>query len=196
MSITRSITTHFSGITPLDYQLEAEVVANSNILKTLDNITINGDNVYFTFSSNLDAGEITELDTVIIPNHTPDTSKPRIRSFNIKPNILSSGFSSYTLISKFKYQGSKFVGDINYIDIISRIESATATYDIKIVKFPNMEKVAEITGLSNTISTTKDLGIISNIPETPSIMEVYVRKIGGLENDMIYIDEIIIYHGN
>lgn len=192
---TRSIDANFSGVMPQDYQLANEIKNNPNIVATLNNITINGDNVEFLFDSNLGAGEIAELDNVI-SNHVPDYSKPKIQSFNVKPTTETASFESYYLISKFKYQGSMFVGDIDYIDVISRIESSVATYDIKVVKFPNMEKIAEITGLSNKVSETNDLGIITNIPENPAILEVYVKQVGGSSKDLVYIDEIIVYYGN
>lgn len=196
MSLSRLIDKDFLGIEPIEHQLQAEIDANINIEKKLKYITRNGNVVDLTFSANLNADEINELDVVIIPNHIPDNSKNRINSLSIKIGFKPVGFESYTLISTFKYQGSNLVGLIDYIDIISHINSSSGTYDIKVVNINTMDSICEKIGLSNNSPSTQNLGIISNIPEEPEILQVYIRRVGGLEGDLIHVNEIIVYHGN
>ena len=195
MSYNKSITTDFSGVAPIEHQLQAEIKAESGITTNLQGISRNGDTVTIIFDSALSGGEETLLNTVI-SNHTPDNSKPRIQSLKIQPSSYEVNTSSYMFVARVKYEGSLIVGDIDYIEVVSRMTEAITSYDVRVIRQSDMQVIVEKTGLNNTVVGTQDLGLVSNTPEKADLLEVYVRKTGGTGTDHICIDEVVVYYGN
>jgi hypothetical protein len=92
----------------------------------------------------------------------------------------------------------KIIGSIPYqvrwyitnIEVTSYMSSGLTSYTIQVYDTTNSEIIAE-KEFFNTESNLNDLGIISNLPQTNSTFEVYV-KTNGSKSANAYIENIII----
>jgi len=187
-----SLTSDFGGNLK-QYQFHTEIVESTDIAPDLIGIHMTGDVVDVEFVSSLSVGEQTILDT-LVSNHVPDNSKPKKNFFNITPDIKSIKNKTYTLVGVYDYKGVDIFGEIDYIEVIAKISNSAHTYDIKIVRTDTNQIIASTTNLNNTNFTTIDLGTLSNLPTTQTMLEFHVKSSNNGGN--VNIQTIIIYHGN
>ena len=193
---TYSLASDFGGSIK-EHQFHEEVDGESGITSgTLVGINLSGDVVDIIFDGSLSGGEQTTLDG-LVSSHTPDNSKPREKFFIATPNRVSTKSTNYQKLGTFKYGGSKKLGTIDYIDIISYKEESPTSYSVRIHDRTNDQQIAEVTGLTNTEEEDIDMGTISNVPTDPAVLEVHAKRVGANGNSRkIYVDSVTIYHGN
>lgn len=176
-------------------QLHNEIMLEEGIIPALIGIDFTGDVIDIIFDSILSAGEEIILNT-LISNHIPDNSKSRGNFYIVIPQKNSIKTGVYTKCATFKYDGSDVVGDIDYVDIISYMDTDVISYNARVYDKTNNTILCEKVGITNLTETIDSLGLISNVPTSQSILELQIQKIGGNNKDYIYIDSINIYYGN
>lgn len=169
------------------------------ILKEANTISVQffGLNVYddvveIIYESSLSGAEEIELNSIIssyIPLEGPEKNK----FFQVFPSVTSVISLSWTSVGIFKYAGSVVDGLINYVDLIARTGSSLTTYDARVVNTANGQILCSVSGLNNTTYQLNDLGVISNIPEEETILDIQVKRNGV---STIYIQAAVIYAGN
>jgi len=193
--VTKSLSSDFSGNLKSE-QFHQEIL-DSSITTSLNGINVTGNVVEIEFDGTLDAGETTTLNT-LISNHVPDNSPSKKNFFTFDPRTSDTTATSYkTIRSSFKYAGSDEIGVINYIEIIGYKDSSPTSYAVRVYDVTNNNILAEKTGLTNTEEEIIDLGSISNIPTQSAILEIQAKRVGGNGNNKrVYIEHVVIYHGN
>jgi hypothetical protein len=190
MKYIKSKTTDFSGILK-ESQFHQEIL-DSSISSSLVGVHTRDDEIQIEFSSELTSGEQTTLDN-LISSHVPNITVLKSNFFTITPKTNTKS-SSYSVISTFIYPGSKYVGPIDYIEVIAKIESKGLSYDVRIVNQETGIVLAEKTDIGNEEFGSTDMGTILNIPEEESILELQIKRKGS--NKKIFIDTVIIYYDN
>lgn len=190
---TYTISGDFSGSEPNLFQFRQEI-EDSSIATAYNGAQIISDDVNITFESALSAPDVVTLDG-LVSSHVPSNIKPRYNFYNDVPQINENHINAWRLMTKMKYGGSDNIGIINYIDVVSYMDSDLTSYGIS-VRDINGLVVAERTGLTNSTTAINDLGNISNIPTDESVLEVYSRCVDGNKDRKCYVDEIIVYHDN
>jgi len=174
---TKSYITDF-GSSFNQSQFHSEIDAEAGIAPNLLQVDKTGDVIDIIFDAALSAGEQTTLDT-LISNHTPDTSKAKEQFFIINPKRESIKTSTYSTVAVFKYGGSIALGTIDYINIISYMDSGPTSYCTRVMSKTSNVQIAEKTGLTNTTEAINDMGTITNVPTTEEIFELQVKRMGG-----------------
>ncbi len=95
---------------------------------------------------------------------------------------ISTNNSTYTLASKFIFDGSSNVGTPTIINVQSRINSGSG--QIRIFDVTNVEIIAENTSINTTTFTIFSLGTISNIPTGRSEWELQYNKGTSMQIDL------------
>ena len=188
----KSVTTDFSGSTPNLDKFHSEIVGG---ISGLQGITMTGDSVDIIFDAALSEGEQTTLNNLIAA-HDNIIVKNKINFYTIYPKNSSVKALSYITSAVFKYGGSDNIGIIDYIEILAYKDSNITSYSARIYSKTSGLVIAEKTGITNDTDAIVDLGTISNIPVQQEIFELQIKKTGGNGNNNVYIDSIIIYHGN
>ena len=171
MSIeTYSIADDFSGNLKAS-QFHSEIEANSSISTELSGLIIDLGNVDVKFASTITSDEGNVLD-ILVSGHIPDYSVPRTNSTPIYPTITSFDQKEWIRLGMGQFSGSKNVGNIHYIDVLTGMQSTVTDYNIKVIDRNNpTNKLCEAT-LNNTTLSINSLGAISNIPQYSNTLEV------------------------
>ena len=198
MTETYSLSSDFSnGLNP--EQLRSEINSDNGIVPLCVTISNTGDVVNIIFDNGLSNDEKTTLST-LVGSHMANYNEPKTTFYVVEPTTTEIYSSSYQLVKKFKYGGINAIGNINYIEVISRMDKGVSSYSLRVTRGDTQEVIAEATGLTNTVSEINDLGLINNVPNTPKIFELHAKRSGGSGfkklSKGVYIDEIIIYHDN
>lgn len=195
-TVNKSLATDFGG-TWNQGQIHREVKANGTLTSIYlgVNYTDGSDVIVFVFNANPDSTQLTALSSVISA-HVPVFPKDKKIVFTVAPIDRKITFPAYTLVARFSYGGTTKSGAIDYIQIMSRLNASTEQYSVKVINVANLSTIAEKTGINNTDYNFQDLGTISNVPADPCILEVYVKKTGTDEANIVQIDEIKVYHNN
>jgi len=164
--ITRQLSTVFSGSIN-ERKLHDEINTNSNIITVCDSVGVEyeTDTVNITFQSEPNAGELTELDNVVIPAH--DNTRPKgsvLDNVGVGENgtpYLSCVETVYTEKKKFFYNSSK---KLNNITLSLKVDAGT-TGSVKVVTCPAGETVCERTDIIGTDEINYDMGTLSNLPK-------------------------------
>lgn len=191
---TKSLSTDFGGSIKLK-QLHKEIEDDGTIVPNIIGITMTGDVVDITFDSALSGSEETSLNSLIAA-HTPNNSKPKETFYTETAQIDSTRAPNYTKVIRFIYPGSDSCGIIDYVEVLSRMNSGITSYDIRLVDKTNNTIMAEVIGLTNTTDSANDLGTISNIPTNKAVLEIHIKVNGANGNSFVYIDNAVIYHDN
>jgi len=170
-----------------------EIENETGITPTLLRVDRNDDVIDIVFDGALSAGEQTVLDT-LVSNHAGIVI-PKTNFFKIYPENRKTKNNVYTTMGTFEYPGSNYSGTIDYIDIIAKKSSSPTSYCVRVVEHSNGTILAEKNGMTNTDYEKIDLGSISNIPLTSTLLDVDLKRNGGSKKE-IYIQEIIVYYGN
>jgi len=196
--VTKSLASDFSGnlkVAQFHTEVLANVITGNVVGANFRHINTAEDIVEIVFGNSLTGTETTALNE-LISTHTPDNSKPRENWFSLFPETRKINSESYVSICTFEYLGSKNVGTIDYIDVISRKHENIDSYDLQV------RDVSHDGALIGSLTSTNDEYSISTIdnfgaiPEESSIFNVSVRKNGGKKSEKIYVEQIIVYHGN
>ena len=191
-AITKSLLSDFGGSIKLS-QLHEEI---SSSVPELSKINLDGDVVEIVFESSLDTGQLVTVNSKIT-DHTPDYAPPKIKFFTHIGRRESTKNTNYTRLGgSFKYQGSKRIGLINYIEVVAYKQSSVTSYDIRIYDKTNKTVLVEKTGITNSVAEAIDLGEITNIPTKNAILEIQARRVGGSGSNRVYIDQALIYYDN
>lgn len=177
-------------------QLHNEVLATTGITSVFKGVGVNYDtgDVNIRFESILSGYEETLLDN-LVDNYVIDTSKPKKRRYSIdlKYNEVNDN-DRWKVIKTFNYAGKQQMGEIDYIEIISYKDSKIDSYDIKISIKDNI--IASKYGLTNEDAEIIDLGTIDNevVPDNKCKIDVEIKKNGGGKRDLIYIEDMVLFH--
>ena len=95
-------------------------------------------------------------------------------------------------MSRFSYPGTDVAGEIICIKALSYKDNGVGSYNVRVRVVPGYDIVAEAT-LTNNQTILNDLGEITNVPDTESVLEVDIKRNTG--NGRVYIDDVVIHHG-
>lgn len=163
-----------------------------DIKSKLSYIKKNSSVVCLVFKETLTAQEILDVDG-LVANHA--AVEPRDHCFHVYPELRKVSNSTYTSVGSFKYDGINRIGNIHYIDIIAKKHNQATSYSVKVVDNSTGLILVEKTGLTNDTYSAIDLGSISNISNSPTIVDVLVKRDGGSKKN-IYIQQILVYCDN
>jgi hypothetical protein len=186
---TRSITTDFGGNRVIN--LHPEIVAETGITTTLLRVDTLGDAVYIVFDSALSGGEETLLNTVI-SNHDNNIQVAYKSVITVSPKNTIFSNTTYSREYLFVYKGSDKIGTISKIEVIGYMDNGVTSYSIKIGDKTNNTVIAENT-FTNTTEGIVSCTPISNIPTGQSIIEIFIKKTGGIANQKAYVESINLY---
>lgn len=184
-----SISQDFNGF--CNQEILFKDIKASSINTELLGSSITEDNIIIFFESELSSDELTTLNDVIA-NHDDTVIIAKKIGFNINPITTQTLSNVYEAVATFEYEGSSLIGPINYFDLNTKTELDN-TYDARIYDSDNNKILAEITGLNNQEFQIIDMGSISNIPQSKSILELHVRS---NNSKKIFIQRLRIYHNN
>lgn len=187
----KSLSTDFNGNVILS-QLHDEIIGNTMITTAFQGITSYLDDIVIIFESSLSNVEISALDGIIY-NHMPDFAPKRLAAYRIYPETRKVKSDSWTFIGSFQFPGTKYNGDINYVDIIANTEIPGMTYDVQITQRSTNAILVE-DSLSNSTVQNTSLTILQAFPEDIDIIEISVKS----SNRMRYVNiqEITLWYGN
>jgi hypothetical protein len=176
-------------------QLRDEINGHTGINPECLGLLNTGDDVKIIFATGLDGSELTALDGVV-GGHVPAVVKPRASFFSVTPERTAVYWNTYTKVALFEYGGTNNVGEIDYIDVTSRMDSGLSSYDLRVINRTNNYLIAEKTGITNTTIQINDLGSIDNLPENQEMLEIQARRVGGSGNQKVEVKAISVYYGN
>jgi hypothetical protein len=84
---------------------------------------------------------------------------------------------SYAVMAYLLFEGTDVLGVPSSIKILSLTSNASKAYDVRVVRADTGDVIAEITGQTNTVMESKDLGTLSNLPAGETILEVQGRAV-------------------
>lgn len=164
----------------LKQEIKNDIFINFSILLV-------GNSIKIYFSDILSNHNILKLNN-IIKNHDP-TIKPtgnNIMNISIPTKRLTN--TIYTTVITFIYPGMKLM-DVTSFKVISKLESHGNSYDVKIIDITNNKTIAQ-NSFNNTLESVNDIGIISNLDDNESILELQA-KVNGFS--VVYIKNLNIY---
>lgn len=173
--------------------LKREILESS--ISDLPQIAVYNSKVRITFSEELDNDKQAILSSLVSLHNPTNPTKPKINFFPIYPEVRKTRSNNWQTIATFNYQGTNYIGDIDYIDIISKKHKNATSYDVRIIDSVNGTIICETTELTNETYQVNSLGSISNVFNKPSLYEVQIKR-NGTNNKWIYIQELNIYHNN
>lgn len=171
-------------------QLQDEINADAGITTTLSYIETVDDTVNVVFASTISAGEKTTLDG-LVSTHTPDNTPVIVSQSTISPKADAFKASSYMRAATHAFQPSELT--LEYIKVVSYMDSSATSYDVRIRDIVNNLDIASA-NFTNTSEQINDLGAISNIPATETILEVDIRRNGGTGKSYAYLSSIDFYY--
>ncbi|QKF94442.1 hypothetical protein QKU48_gp0984 [Fadolivirus algeromassiliense] len=162
----------------------------SNISVPLQTINPYGDAIEIIFTNELNDEQKVILNTLVTQwdNLTPITYN-QIVPISLKANGISN--TIYKRYGVYGYLGSKYIGEIKKISIVSYMDNAT-NYSVRIYDVTNSKIIVESV-FTNKTEMMLDMGQLSNIPETASVIEIQIKKTGGTANDKVYSEVIMFY---
>jgi hypothetical protein len=83
----------------------------------------------------------------------------------------------YAVMAHLIFEGTDALGVPSSIKIVSATTNASKAYDVRIVRADTGDVIAEITGQTNTVFETKDMGALSNLPTGETIFEVQGKAV-------------------
>lgn len=164
-TLVRSLTTDFGGLIN-ERKLHDEIEENENITTAFTALRVDyPDTIYLYFGATPTAGEITELDTVIIPAH--DNVRDQgddIDNVGVGDNsndYITATTATYTEKKRYFYNSKK---GLKHIVLALWVDSGS-TGSVRIVNCKDDKVVAEITDIVETEETAYDMGPLGNLPK-------------------------------
>lgn len=187
----KSLSTDFNGNIEID-QFHAEIVGNADITTPFLGLSTYLDDIIILFDSVLSNAEVATLNG-IISNHLPDSSPKRILAYRIYPEIRKVKSDNWTSVGSFEFPGTKYNGEVNYVDIISAAEISGMTYNVHIVQRSNNMILACGT-FSNNVLGASNLTIEHPFPEGREIIDISFKSSN--KTKTVNIQEIVLWYGN
>ena len=194
IKITKSLSNDFSGGLNTQ-QLHSQIVKDVGITANCLTVKSTGGDVDIIFDTSLTGPEETTLD-LIIAAHTPDNAPSRANFFPVTPAVKAIFTESWQLVLSFKFEGSDSVGAINYFDLLAFKNSAVTSYEARIVQRGTDLVLASSDALENDEMEVQTLGAVSNIPNSSTVLELQIKKVGGNKEQGVSIDQLLVYYGN
>tara|TARA_R100001163_G_scaffold65827_2_gene65329 strand:- start:788 stop:1375 length:588 start_codon:yes stop_codon:yes gene_type:complete len=195
MSFTyvKSLSSDFSN--NFDQYIFREEIQNSLITGVLLEVILSGDQIDVTFNAELSVDDLNKFNN-LVENHDPseiDKLTSSYKTIPVSTKIKSSKSNNWQLVSTYDYHGTSNVSEIKYIDIISKANpsSGTLSYDFRVINLQTGQVIANKTGFTNDTFQANDLGAITNLPESRSMLEIHCKIASGSGN--INIQNINIY---
>jgi hypothetical protein len=130
---------------------------------------------------------------VDIIQNNPNSSFPLSIKFNApsgSPTTVTS--STFTILSSIVYKGT--IVDNTILQILGVVEtSGNGVGQLQIVDFTNGNIIATSPSFSSTTKIIIDLGIITNLPTTESILEIQLRRVNSTGGGNAALHTIEIY---
>ena len=142
------------------------------------------------FTTALSGAEQTTLNG-LISGHSPVVKPTYSRKHDLIPKKSFIKNTTYERIVVFEYPGSNYGSPIINVTCISYMDSNCTSYDIKILDKTNNLVIVE-NNFTNTTEVKNTLTPISNIPTDEAIIEIYVRKVGGVKKDKIHVQSLLL----
>jgi hypothetical protein len=95
---------------------------------------------------------------------------------------------SYETVITFAYVAD--YGAIDSIEVVSWMGSGASSYDVRIYDDTNSQIISEIT-YTNTSITLNDMSPLANVPTENALIQVQIKRTGGLLNNAAYLNAII-----
>jgi hypothetical protein len=184
MTLNYSLSTDFNG-NLYPHELFS-LIESSSISKTLTSIDLNDDLVIIQFDSELSSQELSDL-SGIISNYTY-TPIINYRLETMKTSSLSIAQSFTDLGCPFIFDPLVMSG-IGKINVLGLCNSGS--YTIRCMDITNGLVLCSNT-FSNTNNAICDLGSITNIPSTTSILEFHCKS--NNSGNVVTIYRVIIYY--
>ncbi len=176
---TYSLASDFGGSIN-ERQFHSEVIAESGIIKTLVGVHHTGDVITIEFTEALPAEEKTTLDGLTaahIANTIPELLNKKI----LTPIKVCSKCPDYYRTYSFVFPG----GSHGNLKIHSYMDSGITSYDIRI--FDCMSRlVLGTANYTNTSETQNNIGVLTNVSSTETIVEIHLRKNGGTSDKAVH----------
>lgn len=85
--------------------------------------------------------------------------------------------AAYVTVGYYLYAGST-TKNISKIEIGSQRNNTTNTYDLRVIDITNANIIAEANALNSGagVEVVNDLGAISNLPTTPTVLEIQAKR--------------------
>lgn len=169
------------------------ILSNSitnNIPVELQTINPYGDAIEIIFTSDLNDQQKVTLNNIVSNwDNVTAITYSKIVPINVHAHGIDS--TVHKRYGVYPYLGSDLLGDIKKI-CISSYGTTTDGYCIRIFDITNNNIIAE-SECYNIIEDIIDLGPISNIPKTPALLEIQIKKLGTNRQNTIYSDIIVFY---
>jgi hypothetical protein len=136
----------------------------------------------------LDGGHTVNLDSVFIESTTtPDYTHDKV----LTPKKTDYNNDVYMRVYTYIYAVTSGTVLTN-IKVLSNKDPAITSYDVKVTDITH-NNILLTKNLTNTVEQVNDLGVLTNIPTTESIIEVCVKKNGGTKKDYVHVETIMFY---
>lgn len=187
----KSLSEDFNG-NILPSQLHEEIIGNTTITTAFQGITSYLDDISIVFESALSNVEVNALNG-IISNHIPDLAPQRVMAYRIFPETRKVKSDAWQSIVSFQFPGTKYNGDVHYIDVVSNAEIAGMTYQVQISQRSTNMVLATDT-FENVLLDTNTIAILQPFPENRDIIDISVKSSN--RNRNVNIQEVMFWYGN
>jgi hypothetical protein len=94
-----------------------------------------------------------------------------------QPYIESTAVA-YETIGYFEWPGTNIVDALSQLRVIVSLGGGTSM-SVRVYDSTNIQTIAELTGITDTTFTTRDLGTLSNLSATDAVWEIQILAVGG-----------------
>ena len=115
--------------------------------------------------------------------------------FVINPRHEYVKAKTYTVTATFIFPGSNSIGTINDVNIISHADDKISSYSARLFDQTNGLTIAENTGMTDYSQNIQNLGTVTNVPASQSIIELQIKADDG-SNKKIYVESLSIHYEN
>lgn len=185
MSYTFSLSSNFNG-NLFAHQLYTNIDNSVSITKNIVGIDTNGDNVIITFDQELSGSEVTTLNNLVSSYTYVPLNRYRIDNMNPSYSVIGLTFTNINTSFYFDIEN---MTEILCVKVLGNITSNS--YQVRLYDITNSKLMATGT-FTNTTPVMNNLGTISNIPTTSSLLEVHVKSSSLLST--VTINKVIIYY--
>lgn len=96
--------------------------------------------------------------------------------------------SSYTVVSTILLTDHS--NNITSAKVVAKMDSGPSSYDLRLVDFTNVSVLASSSGHVNLVNDIIDLGTLTGVSTSDSILELQARRIGGSPGDLVTVSAL------
>jgi len=100
--------------------------------------------------------------------------------------------TAYTTVGVFLFGGTTALNTPSKISAIGFKDAGPTSWDVRVLDITNALTIAAKTGNTGTSPEIVDLGVLTNLPTSPAMFEVQIKRTGGLPADFVYIHNVTI----